>query len=204
MTWCGQVVPLPSEWRSRPAADDALDQRRRSVIRHRMEGLHGVRIVRFGGLVQVRQRQRRACRCHAQTAFSSAVACCGLGTQKVCFYGVRRLPCKLQAAHCARACGLFFCTSADTGVHDARCRPPSAPGPTLPLACCRVPTSYDEASGVLTISHTPTHDTVHYAYFAPYTLDRHQRLLARMQVRGGPRPGTCQPGACNLSAWSLW
>jgi hypothetical protein len=48
---------------------------------------------------------------------------------------------------------------------------------------CRVPTIYDSDSGVLSISHTPECDAVQYAYFAPYTYNRHRNLIARMQVR---------------------
>lgn len=46
----------------------------------------------------------------------------------------------------------------------------------------RVPSQYDSDAGVLTINHTPEADAVQYAYFAPYTYDRHQALVARMQV----------------------
>jgi hypothetical protein len=53
-------------------------------------------------------------------------------------------------------------------------------------ACCssdyqhwfRVRTSYDAAAGVLTIHHTPEHDIVFFAYFAPFPLMRHQMLVA--------------------------
>jgi predicted secreted protein len=45
-----------------------------------------------------------------------------------------------------------------------------------------VPTQYDTDSGVLTISHTPECDAVQYAYFAPYTYNRHRQLIARTQV----------------------
>jgi hypothetical protein len=48
---------------------------------------------------------------------------------------------------------------------------------------CRVPTTYDSDSGVLSIRHTPECDAVQYAYFAPYTYNRHRNLIARMQVR---------------------
>lgn len=42
----------------------------------------------------------------------------------------------------------------------------------------RVPdTSY--AGGTLTIAHTPEHDAVWYAYFAPYPIERHHDLVAR-------------------------
>jgi murein tripeptide amidase MpaA len=41
----------------------------------------------------------------------------------------------------------------------------------------RVPTSWDGTK--LVISHTPEQDVVLYAYFAPYTFERHERLLAR-------------------------
>jgi murein tripeptide amidase MpaA len=46
----------------------------------------------------------------------------------------------------------------------------------------RVDTSYDEAAGRLTIQHTPTQACVRYAYFAPYSWDRHAALVMRMQV----------------------
>lgn len=51
----------------------------------------------------------------------------------------------------------------------------------------RVPTTYDADSGVLSISHTPQADAVQYAYFAPFTYDRHQQLVARMQAKPGVR-----------------
>ena len=44
----------------------------------------------------------------------------------------------------------------------------------------RVPTGYKD--GVLTIEHTPQTDTVWYAYFAPYTMERHGDLIARVQA----------------------
>ncbi len=44
----------------------------------------------------------------------------------------------------------------------------------------RVPTSYKD--GVLTIEHTPRTDSVWYAYFAPYTMERHGDLIARVQA----------------------
>ncbi|MCA9719044.1 MAG: hypothetical protein KC468_30530 [Myxococcales bacterium] len=43
----------------------------------------------------------------------------------------------------------------------------------------RVPTRYE--GGVLKIQHTPEADSVYYAYFAPYSHERHQDLLARSQ-----------------------
>lgn len=46
----------------------------------------------------------------------------------------------------------------------------------------RVDTSYDSDKGVLTIQHTPKHKCVRYAYFAPYSLERHAELIMRMQV----------------------
>ncbi len=39
----------------------------------------------------------------------------------------------------------------------------------------RVKTDYQD--GVLTISHTPSHDNVYYAYFAPYPMARHHDLI---------------------------
>lgn len=43
----------------------------------------------------------------------------------------------------------------------------------------RVPTSFDGT--VLTIQHTPEQDAVYYAYFAPYTSERHRDLIAQAQ-----------------------
>ena len=42
----------------------------------------------------------------------------------------------------------------------------------------RVPTTYD--GSVMTVEHTPQHDAVWYAYFEPYSLERHQELIGRM------------------------
>lgn len=47
----------------------------------------------------------------------------------------------------------------------------------------RVPTSYDGQR--LTISHTPTRDVVYYSYFAPYSHERHQDLIARSLAAPG-------------------
>lgn len=44
----------------------------------------------------------------------------------------------------------------------------------------RVPTDYDGRR--LTIRHTPARDSVWYAYFAPYSHERHQDLVARCQL----------------------
>lgn len=44
----------------------------------------------------------------------------------------------------------------------------------------RVPTTYD--GRVLTLQHTPTTDVTWYAYFAPYSLERHADALARWQA----------------------
>ncbi|HJW56893.1 MAG TPA: M14-type cytosolic carboxypeptidase [Burkholderiaceae bacterium] len=41
----------------------------------------------------------------------------------------------------------------------------------------RVPTAYD--GQVMTIMHTPEHDSVYYAYFEPYSWERHLDLLGR-------------------------
>ena len=43
----------------------------------------------------------------------------------------------------------------------------------------RVPTDY--ADGQLEIAHEPEYDSVYYAYFTPYSLDRHQSLVGQMQ-----------------------
>ncbi len=42
----------------------------------------------------------------------------------------------------------------------------------------RVPTAYD--NGVLTISHPPEQDSIYYAYFEPYSFERHLDLLGRV------------------------
>lgn len=47
----------------------------------------------------------------------------------------------------------------------------------------RVPTTYD--NGVLRISHTPAADSVWFAYFAPYSMERHADLIARCQQADG-------------------
>ncbi|MFC7296866.1 M14 family metallopeptidase [Herminiimonas aquatilis] len=44
----------------------------------------------------------------------------------------------------------------------------------------RVPTSFD--GSVMTISHAPQFDSVYYAYFEPYSWERHLNLLARAQA----------------------
>src|SRR5688572_20963227 len=41
----------------------------------------------------------------------------------------------------------------------------------------RVPTTYDGA--VMTVEHTPERDAVWYAYFEPYSWERHQALVGR-------------------------
>ncbi|MBO22398.1 MAG: hypothetical protein CMM26_08530 [Rhodospirillaceae bacterium] len=43
----------------------------------------------------------------------------------------------------------------------------------------RVPTRYE--NGILTIEHTTAADSVWYAYFAPYSMERHADLIARTQ-----------------------
>jgi murein tripeptide amidase MpaA len=42
----------------------------------------------------------------------------------------------------------------------------------------RVPTSFD--GQVLTIAHTPERDSIYYAYFEPYSWERHLQLLGRV------------------------
>ena len=44
----------------------------------------------------------------------------------------------------------------------------------------RVPTSFD--GKVLSIDHTPVRDSVYYAYFEPYSTERHLRLLGRAEA----------------------
>jgi murein tripeptide amidase MpaA len=46
----------------------------------------------------------------------------------------------------------------------------------------RVPTSYD--GKVLTISHTPERDSIYYAYFEPYSWERHLDLLGKVESSG--------------------
>mmetsp|Transcript_66718 Transcript_66718/g.211191 ORF Transcript_66718/g.211191 Transcript_66718/m.211191 type:complete len:289 (+) Transcript_66718:265-1131(+) len=48
----------------------------------------------------------------------------------------------------------------------------------------RVPTAYDESTGVLTISHTPERSACFYAYFAPYSMERHHDLVAGLVAAG--------------------
>lgn len=43
----------------------------------------------------------------------------------------------------------------------------------------RVETQYED--GQLVINHTPLNDSVYYAYFTPYTLDRHQQVISQFQ-----------------------
>ncbi len=49
----------------------------------------------------------------------------------------------------------------------------------------RVPTSY--ADGELTIEHTPAADAVYYAYFAPYSQERHADVVAQSLTADGVR-----------------
>lgn len=46
----------------------------------------------------------------------------------------------------------------------------------------RVPGTYDGST--FTIFHTPDHDSVYYAYFAPYSMERHADLVARVVASG--------------------
>lgn len=48
------------------------------------------------------------------------------------------------------------------------------------LSWFRVPTTFD--GEVLTIEHTPAMDSVYYAYFEPYSFERHLELLDRAQM----------------------
>lgn len=47
----------------------------------------------------------------------------------------------------------------------------------------RVPTHYED--DVLKILHTPSHDTVYYAYFAPYPMARHHALIEQFKCYDG-------------------
>ncbi len=51
----------------------------------------------------------------------------------------------------------------------------------------RVPTQYDKEAGVLTITHIPEQDACQYAYFASYSYQRHQSMVADLQARDGVR-----------------
>jgi len=47
----------------------------------------------------------------------------------------------------------------------------------------RVPTTYE--NGILSIRHTPSADSTWFAYFAPYSMERHADLIARSQLADG-------------------
>jgi murein tripeptide amidase MpaA len=49
----------------------------------------------------------------------------------------------------------------------------------------RVPTAYD--GQVMTVTHVPQHDSVYYAYFEPYSWERHLRLLGRVEASPAAR-----------------
>lgn len=49
----------------------------------------------------------------------------------------------------------------------------------------RIPSEFDGSA--LTWSVTPKHDAMYFAYFAPYSLERHYDLIARMAVKTGVR-----------------
>jgi murein tripeptide amidase MpaA len=49
----------------------------------------------------------------------------------------------------------------------------------------RTDTAYDKATGELTIRHTPASDVVWFAYFAPYSYERHQDLVAAAAASEG-------------------
>lgn len=44
----------------------------------------------------------------------------------------------------------------------------------------RVPTTYK--NGILTINYTPTHNSIYFAYFAPYSYERHQETVNQAQL----------------------
>lgn len=62
-----------------------------------------------------------------------------------------------------------------------------APGWIGYRACCsydretwfRVPTTYDEKNGIMRIDFRPTQDVIWLAYFAPFSYEQHQDLIAR-------------------------
>ncbi len=49
----------------------------------------------------------------------------------------------------------------------------------------RAPTSYDAASGTLTIAYEPTGPVAWFAYFAPYSMERHHDLIAQCATLDG-------------------
>lgn len=49
----------------------------------------------------------------------------------------------------------------------------------------RVPTDY--ADGVMTVRHTPEHDSVFYAYFEPYSWERHLAFIGRLALESRAR-----------------
>jgi murein tripeptide amidase MpaA len=55
------------------------------------------------------------------------------------------------------------------------------------VAWFRVPTSYDGKQ--LVIEHTPRHDSIYYAYFEPYSWERHLELLGRADASPLARVG---------------
>ncbi len=67
--------------------------------------------------------------------------------------------------------------------------PPPAPNTNhrfcMPSPPCSVPTSYDATAGVLSWALTPTAASVYFAYFAPYSMERHENLLAELSCREG-------------------
>lgn len=94
----------------------------------------------------------------------------------------------------ARACCAFpttHCCYPLTPCHDDPPLVPADPHHPHQVAASydlqhwfRVPsTSFDQEQGVLHWSLTAEADAVHFAYFAPYTADRHAALLGRMQTR---------------------
>eukprot|EP00931_Biecheleriopsis_adriatica_P012671 TRINITY_DN113875_c0_g1_i1.p1 TRINITY_DN113875_c0_g1~~TRINITY_DN113875_c0_g1_i1.p1 ORF type:complete len:488 (+),score=56.34 TRINITY_DN113875_c0_g1_i1:69-1532(+) len=70
-----------------------------------------------------------------------------------------------------------------------------APGWNGYRACCsydhqtwfRVPTAYDEKEGVLTIKTSSSQDTLWCAYFAPFSYESHQQLIANCSQKPGAR-----------------
>src|SRR5262249_44611485 len=59
----------------------------------------------------------------------------------------------------------------------------------------RVPTEY--SGGVLTIRHRPAHDSIYFAYFVPYSMERHAALIGRCIAHSAARlevPGATLDG----------
>src|SRR5262249_7859140 len=74
-------------------------------------------------------------------------------------------------------------TNAGAAAYTSGFKNYQAVGPTAPGTWRRVPTGSDGPA--LTSTDTPQADAVRYAYFAPYDMERHAALVARLQQLPG-------------------